>query len=228
MHGFDGYPTGAPRPSLVQLLDGKKPANSPAIRVVLVQGTKQQYSGGGYCVVQQLLMDVTGMPFPTLMQEQVLGPLGMKQSTYVQPLPRDWEAEAAVAHDSAGQPIAGRWHVYPEMAAAGLWTTPSDLARFVLALSRAHQGQPDALLKPELAKEMFTRQRGNYGLGIVLNGKGQSLSFSHGGSNEGYRCHLVGFPATGQGAVLMTNSDNGDDLIEELLDDLRSEYAWPG
>jgi CubicO group peptidase (beta-lactamase class C family) len=228
VHGFPGYATGTPLPSLLEILDGKKPANTPAIRVVLVPGTKFQYSGGGYCVLQDLLVDVTRTAFPKLMQEQVLGPLGMKLSTYAQPLPREWEAEAAVAHDSAGKPFAGNWNIYPEMAAAGLWTTPSDLALFVLALSRAQQGDKDAILTSAMAKAMFAPQLGNYGLGIALNGKDRSLSFSHNGSNAGYRCQFIGFPATGQGAALMTNSDNGDALLGEFLENLRTEYAWPG
>jgi CubicO group peptidase (beta-lactamase class C family) len=228
VHGFGGYAAGGPVPSLLQVLDGKKPANSPAIRVVMVPGTKSQYSGGGYTVLQDLLIDVTRTPFPKLMQELVLGPLGMKHSTYAQPLPKDWEADAAVAHDEAGRPIAGNWHIYPEMAAAGLWTTPSDLALFVMALSRAQQGDKDAILTPVLAKAMFTPQLSGVGLGIFLSGKDRSLSFSHNGANAGYRCQFIGFPATGQGAVLMTNSDNGMGVINEFLDNLRTEYQWPG
>jgi CubicO group peptidase (beta-lactamase class C family) len=228
VHGFGGYAAGAPVPTLLEVLDGKKPANSAAIRVVMVPGTKMQYSGGGYCVLQDLMIDVTKTPFPKLMEELVLGPLGMKQSTYAQPLPKSWEAEAAVAHDDKGRPLAGRWNVYPEMAAAGLWTTPSDLALFVLALSRAHQQDKDVILGPEMAKAMFTPQLGGFGLGIILNGKDRSLSFSHNGANAGYRCAFIGFPATGQGAVLMTNSDNGDQVVSEFMENLRAEYHWPG
>jgi CubicO group peptidase (beta-lactamase class C family) len=228
VHGFPGYVAGTPVPTVLQILDGKKPANTAAIRVVMVPGTKFQYSGGGYTVLQNLLTDVTKTPFPKLMQEQVLGPLGMKYSTYAQPLPKEWETEAAVAHDQAGRPIVGNWHIYPEMAAAGLWTTPSDLALFVMAMSRAHQGDKDAILTPAMAKAMFTPQVGGFGLGISLSGKGRAQSFSHGGANAGYRCQFIGFPATGQGAVLMTNSDNGMEVINEFLENLRTEYQWPG
>ena len=127
-----------------------------------------------------------------------------------------------------GQAVEGRYHTYPEMAAAGLWTTPSDLALFVLALSHAHQQDKDAILGPEMAKAMFTPQFGGFGLGIILNGKDRSLSFSHNGANAGFRSYFIGFPATGQGAVLMANSDNGDQVISEFTENLRAEYRWPG
>jgi CubicO group peptidase (beta-lactamase class C family) len=228
VHGFGGYERGAAIPSLVQVLDGKPPANSAAIRVDFVPGSKVQYSGGGYCVVQQMMQDVGGKPFPRLMQELVLKPVGMQYSTFQQPLPKELQVHAATGHDDSGAPLAGAWHVYPEMAAAGLWTTPSDLARFVLALSQAHARGSSELLGADEVKEMFTRQKDDAGLGIFLAGNGQSFSFSHNGANAGFRCQFIGFPATGQGAVLMTNSDNGDRLIGELIESLRIEYHWPG
>jgi CubicO group peptidase (beta-lactamase class C family) len=191
-----------------------------------VPGTRFQYSGGGYCVLQQLLINVTQTPFPKLMHDEVLGPLGMKHSTYAQPLPQPWQADTAVAHNDSEQPLAGNWNLHPEMAAAGLWTTPSDLALFLLAVSHAQRHEKDAILKPALADAMFTRQFNGFGLGIAVRGQGRSLAFWHSGANAGFRCFCMCYPATGQGAVLMTNSDNGDRLNMEFLDDLRIEYAW--
>jgi CubicO group peptidase (beta-lactamase class C family) len=230
VHGFGGYERGAAIPSLVQVLDGKPPANSAAVRVELLPGTKVQYSGGGYCVVQQLIEDVGGKPFPRLMHELVLKRVGMQDSTFEQPLPNELTAHAATGHDGDGRPLGGSWHVYPEMAAAGLWTTPADLACYVLALSQAHQRGSSELLAADQVHAMFTRQMGDAdaGLGIFLGGSGQSLSFSHNGANAGFRCQFIGFPATGQGAVIMTNSDNGDGLMGELIESLRIEYQWPG
>jgi CubicO group peptidase (beta-lactamase class C family) len=225
VHGFGGYEVGGRLPSLVQVLNGESPANSPAVRVEFRPGSKSQYSGGGYTVLQEMMQDTLKKPFPRAMQDLILDPLAMKESTYQQPLPQG--IEAAVAHVN-GAPIRGRWHVYPEMAAAGLWTTPSDLARFVVAVQKAKRGDKDAILSQELAREMLKPQIGDMGLGVVLVGNGKSSAFLHSGSNAGFECQFIGFPETGQGVVLMTNAQGGQALIDELIRALRAEYGWPG
>jgi CubicO group peptidase (beta-lactamase class C family) len=222
VHGFPGYPPGEPVPTLVQVLDGKEPANTDPVRVDLAPGSQWRYSGGGYCAIQQLLVDVTGKEFPALMREMVLDPLGMKDSTYQQPLPENLEKRAATGLLITGIPVKGKWHTYPEMAAAGLWTTPEDLARFVVELLK-----PGRVLSKETTRKMLTVVKGGYGLGISVQGKDKSLLISHGGNNAGYSCFLVGFTKTGQGAVVMTNSDAGNPLIQEILQRLAKEYGWP-
>src|SRR5947199_1476359 len=132
VHGFPGYAVNGPVPSLVQVLDGAKPTNTAPIRVDILPGSKWRYSGGGYTVMQQMIIELTGKPFPRFMEDAVLGPLGMNESTYEQPLPADKAKLTATGHSRDRSPIKGRWHIYPEMAAAGLWTTASDLARFAI------------------------------------------------------------------------------------------------
>lgn len=132
VHGFPGYASDATLPTLLQVLNGAKPANSPAIYADIAPGSEWRYSGGGFVIAQQLLLDTTGKPFPAFMKETVLIPAGMSHSTYEQPLPRSRMTEAAMPYRSNGQPTPGGPHVYPEMSAAGLWTTPSDLAHFAL------------------------------------------------------------------------------------------------
>jgi CubicO group peptidase (beta-lactamase class C family) len=218
----------APKSSftLLDVLEGK--AETPAIQIEFVPGSKVDVSAGGFLVVQQLLIDAAGKPFPELVQELVFGPVGMQESTMEHPLPKEWEAVSAVGHLADQQPLEGRWGNYsPNLAAAGLWSTPTDLARLIAALSAAHQSKPDAILAPKLCKEMFTRQVGDMGLGAALGGKGKSLSFSVRGANSGYTSYMIAFPAAGQGAVLMTNSDTGERLINELVESLRLEYGWP-
>jgi len=222
VHGFPGYAKGKPVPALVQVLDGKEPAITDPVRVDLEPGSQWRYSGGGYCVVQQLLADVTGKSFEAFMQETVLSPLGMKDSTYQQPLPGKLENRAAVGLLITGIPVEGKWHTYPEMAAAGLWTTPTDLALFVVELLK-----PGRVLKQKTARQMLTTVKGGYGLGISVQGKGDSLLISHGGNNAGFSCYLIGFTRTGQGAVVMTNSDAGNLVIQEILLRLGKEYDWP-
>ncbi len=141
VHGFPGYATDDPVPTVVQILDGAKPANTKPIRVDFVPGSKWRYSGGGYTVMQQMIVDVTGKPFPQFMQEAVLGPLAMKESTFEQPLPAGTAKLTASGYYGDRSPVKGRWHIYPEMAAAGLWTTPSDLARFAIGVQEAARGQ---------------------------------------------------------------------------------------
>lgn len=213
-------------PTLVEVLEGK--GNTPAIVVESEPGTKFAFSAGGYCVVQQLLMDVAGKPFPSLMQDLVLGPIGMSESTFEQPIPAEWEDSAAVGHLAGQTPLPDRWEVCaPMLAAGGLWSSPGDLAKAIVSLTQAWQGKRDAILPPPLAKGMLAHQVGEAGLGFTLSAKNRPLTFSLRGKSAGYVCHIIGYPATGQGAVLMTNSDTGDRLIDELVDSLRLEFGWP-
>jgi CubicO group peptidase (beta-lactamase class C family) len=228
VHGFPGYAQGTPLPTLVQVLDGVPPANTAPIRADVKPGTLFRYSGGGFTLMQQMLIDVTGKPFAEFMRETVLGPLGMSHSTYQQPLPAALWRQAASAHDRNGAVVPGRWHNYPEMAAAGLWTTPSELARFAIELRNAFHGKSQRVLSAAAARQMLVRQRKDLnGLGVVLRGEGKTLSFSHGGTNRGFVCGLVAFVQSGDGVVIMTNGDRGQALIQELLRAIAAEYGWP-
>jgi CubicO group peptidase (beta-lactamase class C family) len=226
VHGFGGYPVGAAVPTLVQVLDGAKPANSAAVRVDVLPGSIYRYSGGGYTVVQQLMIDVTGRPFPALMSELVLRPLGMTDSTYEQPLPASLVGQAATAHRGDGKPIPGRYHTYPEMAAAGLWTTPTDLAKFAIEVQRA-LADKSGVIPADKAREMTTNVMDNYGLGLSVSGTGAAARFGHGGSNDGFRCQMTAFLSGGRGAVVMTNVDRGSALASEILRAIAREYGWP-
>jgi CubicO group peptidase (beta-lactamase class C family) len=227
VHGFPGYVPSAPRPSLIEILDGKPPANTAAICPFIKPGYTYSYSGGGYCVLQLLLGDVTGLPFPQLMQEQVLEPLAMAHSTYEQPLPAALGSQAARGHRAEKKVLEGGWNVYPEMAAAGLWTTPSDLSRFAIDVARCYRGQGGKLFSQATARDMLTEVRGDYGLGLAVHGAGDAMRFSHGGANEGFRCLLMAVPATGQGLAIMTNSDDGARIFPEALKLTEELYAWP-
>src|SRR5258706_1119629 len=223
VHGFPGYAADERLPTLVELLNGKNPANTKPISPDTVPGTELRYSGGGYCLLQQLMMDVTRKSFPDILQEIVFGPLRMSHSSYVQPLPSSRSGAAAVAHNSRGEPIKGKWHTYPEKAAAGLWTTPSDLARFAVELRKCRTGKSSRVLSTALAQQMLTPQMEETGLGIFMGGSGQTWRFMHGGANEGFRAVLVAYAETGWGAVIMANSDSGDALYEEILRSIARE-----
>lgn len=224
VHGFAGYAADAPVPTLIQVLDGTPPANSPAIRVDATPGTAWRYSGGGYVIVQQLLEDMTGTPFAKLMRDTVLVPIGMTESTFDQPLPASRMVDIAVPYRSSGQPVRGGPHVYPERAPAGLWTTPSDLARYALEVQRALAGS-GRMLSTSTASQMLTPEMNHWGLGPMIGGSAAQPYFEHNGGNEGYRCILRVYES-GDGAVVMTNSDNGGAVADPLMRTIANEYGW--
>lgn len=227
VHGFSGYAAAEKVPNIRQVLDGESPANSDPVRVGTVPGSQLRYSGGGYTVIQQLLEDATGKPFPELMQSTILDKLHMNNSTFEQPLPRQYAEHAAIAHRGNGQPIAGNWHTYPEMAAAGLWTTPSDLAHFAIEILTSSRGKSGRLLSGEMTREMLTPHMRNAGLGLVIKKFGDSIQFGHGGTNEGFRCFWIGYTGAEQGAVVMTNGENGGLLMMEVVRGIAHIFGWP-
>lgn len=228
VHGFRGYAQGEAVPNLKQILDGEPPANSLPIRVDTVPGTQFRYSGGGFMIVQQLLEDVTGEPFPEIVQSTVLMPWGMNASTFESPLPEDLWSNAASGHRVDGKVIPGGWHTYPEMGSgASMWSTPSDLARFAIGVMQAYSGQSNNVLSQEMAIEMLTPGLGGCGLGLFVDDDGGDLFyFQHDGANDGYKSYLLAYPKRGQGVVIMTNGDNGDALWREIRNSVNIEYGW--
>ncbi len=229
VHGFPGYARDRQPPSLVEILDGSQVANTLPVRVRSLPSLQFSYSGGGYCVLQQLLVDHTGTAFPELARSLVLDPLGMRASGYEQPLPPEREHLAATGHRPAARPVAGRWHVYTEMAAAGLWTTPAELARFVLGIQAAAAGAPGALISSALAGELLTPVAPNVpmGLGLFVEGQGPARRFEHGGDDQGFVAGLVGYVHGGMGAVVMSSSDSGYRLVQALIEAIARAYDWP-
>ncbi|MEM7157336.1 MAG: serine hydrolase domain-containing protein [Myxococcota bacterium] len=238
VHGFPGYAEGVPVPTVPQILDGVAPANNQPIRVDKPPGQGFRYSGGGTTILQLLLADVSGKSFPQVLAEQVLKPVGMRRSTYEQPLPKRFHANAAVAHRDTGKAIPGRWHTYPEMGAAGLWTRPSDLAQLLLEVRRAHGGDEAALVSPKTAQAALLRQcpgmvgqpgsaAGYVGLGFMVAPRTGDLRFGHGGGNEGFRSQMLLDVERGSGVVVMTNSDNGGVLTDEVINAVAHVYGWP-
>lgn len=237
VHGFPGYPEGSPLPTVPQILDGESPANTGPVRVTIIPGTQFRYSGGGTTIVQQALEDVTSRAFPDLLHDLVLAPLGMTNSTYAQPLPDALHQQAAAGHRAGGQPVSGDRHVYPEMAAAGLWSTASDLARFAIGIIRAWRGEPNAILSQEMARQMLTpilptgtAALDTYiSLGLFVNDDSDSPRFGHGGSDEGFTARLLGWPAAGRAIVGMVNGDTQDgarQLLDDVFHTIATTHSW--
>ena len=230
VHGFPGYAMNEPIPTLVQIFNGEKPANTAPIRVDFVPGTKYRYSGGGVTIEQQLMIDVTGKPFAEFMRETVLSKAGMTDSTYEQPLPAARAALAATGTRPNGKPVEGKFHVYPEMAAAGLWTTPTDLAKFAIEIALSKQGKANHILSQKMTREMLTPQikndgGGAVGLAFFLDGN-EPDRFGHGGADEGFQAQLTMSADTGKGLAMMGNSDaffRVEPFVEEAV---RKAYGW--
>jgi CubicO group peptidase (beta-lactamase class C family) len=223
VHGFPGYVDGNPVPTLPQVLQGMKPANTPAIAVDLLPGEKFRYSGGGYCILQALIEDVTGKNFADAAQSMLLEPLSMTRSHYR--LAKKAEAKSyAAGHTKKGAVIPGQRNHYPESAAAGLYTTPSEYAQFGILLMNKGKVGNKQLLAAKWVDEVLRKQAPNQqvGLGIFLIKDG----FGHGGANEGFRCNSLFLSAHGDGVIIMTNGDNGGALGQEIVNSVRATYKF--
>ena len=219
--GFPGYTRGDTIPSIPEILDGE--GNTDSVRVYKEPGGGWRYSGGGYTIMQQMITDIEQQPFPVIMEQIVLGPLGMASSTYENPLPAKFHGIAATGYLDDGTPVKGKWHVYPEMAAAGLWTTPSDLMLWGKEIQQILKSQKDGLLQASTVNEMLTASEDDQGLGpYVLD-----LTFGHGGADEGFRAELLVWKETPNAVVVMVNSDNGSTIIREILHSIVQEYNLP-
>ena len=228
VHGFPGYGASASVPTVPQVLDGVPPANTAAVRVDVEPGTRSIYSGGGYTIAQLVMTDRFGAPFPELMQALVLGPAGMADSTFAQPLPPERLTAAAAGYRGDGMPVPGKRHTYPELAAAGLWTTAGDLARFAIAIQRSLRGDAGTLLAKETAARMVTPFTGEFALGFHVETRRGETYFGHNGANEGFQAVLLAHRDKGYGVAVMTNSDNGVALAMEIVRGVARAEDWDG
>ena len=225
VHGFPGYAVNEKVPSLPQVLDGAMPANTAAVRVDFEPGTKYRYSGGGITIAQLAIMDIEKKPYPEIARETVLAPLNMTNSTYSQPLPDDWRKKAASGYRLDGREVEGKIHVYPEMAAAGLWTTPTDLAKFAIEMQLSLAGRSNKVLTKASVETMTSSVLEDVGLGFFIEKHGNALYFGHGGADEGFRAEMLVNKDKGYGVVVMANSDNGQ-ILREVIRGVAREYNW--
>jgi CubicO group peptidase (beta-lactamase class C family) len=211
----------------VQVIRGDKVANVGGVTFSRPPYQGMKYSGGGTVIMQVALTDLTGQPFADFMQATVLGPLGMTGSSYQQPPRPDWAPRLARAHGGNGQRMGAPWHVYPEQAPAGLWTTPSDLARFLIEVQTAVRGPRGVVLTQQGAREMTSPVgTGPYAVGLSMEKRGEGWYFGHGGSNWGFQCDLTGHVRKGYGVVIMTNGDNGGAVLREIEARVAAAYGW--
>lgn len=224
VHGFPGYQQTDSFPSITQVLNGE--GNTAAIFPDTVPGSIWRYSGGGYTVMEKVVEDVSGMPLERYMDEFILSPMGMQHSTYNQPLNKELHVNASAAYDSEGNIIEGLWHNYPEQAAAGLWTTPTDLATYCIEIQKIFNGKNKGILSQNMVKLMLTKHKNGWGLGPSLMWENDSLIFGHGGKNAGFTNDMKAFAHKGDAIIIMTNADNGGKLIAEIMRSVSKFYDW--
>ena len=225
--GFPGYDPADPLPTTVQILNGEEPSNVGRVFMERPPLTAMKYSGGGVTVMQLALSDAVGHPFARIMEDFVLGPIGMVNSTYTQPLSPSRDRNAARAHGTSGEAMGAKWHVYPEQAAAGLWTTPTDLARFAIEVQKSARGESNRVLSRTTVQEMLSPVGvGSYAAGFSITKDGEGWYFGHGGSNWGFRALLTAHKVKGYGVVVMTNGSRGGVITNEIRERVEQAYAW--
>ena len=226
VHGFRGYSKGDSIPTDNEILDGKRPSNSAAVRSIFVPGTKYQYSGGGTMITKKLILDNTGMAYDKYMDQYVLKPLGMTHSSFTQPAPASVLPQLASAYNMTA-PVAGKFNIYPEQAPDGLWTTPEDISRFIIETQNSLQGKSNKLLSKEMTTTMLTPvlEKNSSALGVFVDERGGQKYFRHGGSNNGLKCEYVAGLENGNGMVVMTNSDEYS-IIPEIINSVATVYGW--
>lgn len=226
VHGFRGYAASEKVPDIYAILDGKAPANSAPIRSQFEPNTRVKYSGGGTTISQLIIMDVSGKKYADYMRENVLRPLGMKSSFYDQPT-ATMKANLATGHRSNGKPVDGKFHFYPEQGAASLWTTPTDLAQYIIETQLSYQGKSSKVLSQKFTQLRLTPFKESAGFGVFIDNKNGERYFQHGGANEGFRCQYFGHIDKGYGVVVMVNSDNGA-IVQEVINGVATVYGWSG
>ena len=228
VHGFPGYEWKDSIPSDNDILDGKRPANTGAVRSITEPGARFRYSGGGTTISKKIIMDVSGQEYDLYMWKQVLQPLEMTYSFYTQPPPPRSFPYLSTAYYADGKPVKGNFHIYPEQAADGLWTNPTDLCKFIIEVQLSQLGKSNKILSKEMVATMLTPYVDkSAALGVFIDTRGGKKYFQHGGANEGFRCQYYGSLENGNGVVVMVNSDNGD-IMQEIINSVAEVYQWEG
>ncbi len=228
IHGFPGYKKGDSIPTLVQILNGERPANTDAVRSMYEPGLKSEYSGGGTTISQLIVQDVTGQPYDVYMWENVLKPMGMLHSSFTQPPATIKQKLLATAYDNDGKEVKGKYHVYPEQAPAALWTTPTDIAYYIIETQLALQGKSKKVLSQEMTKLRLTPYIDTArALGVSINKKGEQTYFQHAGGNQGFVSQYYGSTDGGNGVVVMSNTNNFA-ILNEIINSVATVYDWKG
>lgn len=223
--GYAGYARKLQMPSDLEVLKGGKGINTPAIEVLTPPNETLAYSGSGYTLAELALQDIFKDEFPNIMQKWILKPAGMEHSEFTQPLPASDSVHVAKAHTQSGEIIEGGWKNYPQQAAAGLWSNSVDLAKFLIEIYRAYQGENSIFSQADI-KSIISHERDGSVYGFHFNRSGDDISLTHYGGNAGYRSGMTISLTSGNGLVYLINSNNGEAMGNELLLSASQVYGW--
>ena len=228
VHGFPGYRFDEPKPSVTQILNGESPSNTEAIKPLFEPGIRYQYSGGGTLISQLIIEDVTHEKYSDFLKEKVLSPLQMDDSFFGAGDPKK-RSMFSTAYENDGTEVEGKFHIYPELAPAGLWTTPTDLAKFIIETQLSSKNQSNKVLNQDFTKLMLSTfiESSNASMGTFIEKHGEELYFTHSGANWGFNCIYIGGIENGKGVVIMTNSDNPQ-ILYEIVTSVATVYDWEG
>lgn len=229
----NGFPPHASIPSLLDLLNGELPAVNDPVTVLSVPGTEFNYSNIGYGIIQLALTDLLGIPFDRLTDQTILQPLRMDDSFVAVTHPAERSAQIATGYWGDGTLVSGGYYIYPVLGPSGLWTTPADLARFSIEIQRTLLEESDLLISQPSARTMidpvtqFSVEEG-YALGYIIYTINGENYFAHGGHTKGFRSRFIAHESSGDGLVIMINSDQEGDFIDSVIEIIGTEYHWPG
>jgi CubicO group peptidase (beta-lactamase class C family) len=227
VHGFPGYQRDSAIAAVTDILDGRAPSNTEAVRSVTEPGKESRYSGGGILITQQMLTDLTKQRYEQYIYEHVLRPLGMTNSSYNQPPAVSQRKNLATGYKSNGNEVPGKYFVYPEKAAAGLWTTPTDICKYILEIQQTYQGKSSKVLNQEMVKLHVTPYKNDVAMGTFIQNRNGEKYFDHTASNEGFSGLFIGGLTNGKGAAIFVNSDDAS-IAFELVNTIALVYNWAG
>lgn len=209
-------------PTLNQMLAGEKPSLDPQTSVIYEPGSKTEYSNPGYSIIQKLIMDVKNEEFDKIIDQLIFDPVGMENSSFKQPIPNHLAKRKAIGYTKELEPYPYR--LFPYQAAGGIWTTPTDLAKFMIAVLNDHHKGTNTLVSKETTNTIFKKYIDRYVFSFW--NWGEDIVFMHYGSNQGFNCIMYGSVNKNQGIVVMTNSDNSFGFFDYIQRAVNNEYQW--
>lgn len=230
--GFPGYEKGKNLPTIPQILNGEKPANTNGIKLYAVPDASYEYSGEGTLISQLALTDVTKQAYNDYMTKTIFEPLGMTHSYFIQPPTAEMDMRIAGGYDGKKQYIQGKYFVHPELSSAGLWTTPTDICKYIVETEMSLKGQSNKVLSKEITQLRFKPAKENIqtNIDLIMGGylyktKGDTYFF-HSGGNNGYTCLHFGSINSGRGFAIMTNGSACIQFIKEIANSIARVYNW--
>jgi CubicO group peptidase (beta-lactamase class C family) len=214
---FPGYHTNEKLPTIVQALNGESPAQNEKVKITFSPGSLYSYSNCGYWILALLLEDVEKKKFEKIIEEEIFTPLNMKNSTFDNHLPNQEYKSIASGHLSQNNLIDQKYYIYQPSSSGGLWSTPIDIAKFLIEMELSSKGQSNQIINEENTKLMLKPVMGQYALGFTNEIRGTGVKFfGHDGHSIGFVSSMIGSLNDGFGLVIMTNSENGWKAVNKI------------